>query len=427
MVSTCNNIRRFQRKLYSKSKEDLDYRFYSMYDKIYRYDILLESYQRCKSNKGKPGVDGITFSDIEKSGLKRWLLEISGSLQDRSYKPERVKRVRIPKPGGGERPLGIPTIRDRVVQMSCKIVLEPIIEARLNEGLYGYRPNRSAKECVGKVRSYLKEGYTQVYDCDLRDYFGSIPHEKLISKMRKYVTDSSMLSLLRKFLKTPVEYTLPNGRKVVEKSMQGTPQGGVISPLFANVYLNDFITLINEKTPCKAFAYADDFVIMHRSAFTGEQISWIKKLLSQEGLEVNEEKSSMVNMSMIGGEFDFLGFAFKCSTYFKNRNAKIIKVEVSKTSIKRIKDKIRNIVKHRTNLPLDELIRRLKYLVRGWRNYFYIKGMDKRIFYRLDFFMTGRFYRWSKRLSQRSSKILTPSIYGVLKQRGLEFFSAVTG
>lgn len=224
MVSTCSNIRRFQRKLYSKSKEDLDYRFYSMYDKIYRYDILLESYQRCKSNKGKPGVDGITFSDIEKSGLKRWLLEISGSLQDRSYKPEKVKRVMIPKPGGGERPLGIPTIRDRVVQMSCKIVLEPIIEARLNEGLYGYRPNRSAKECVGQVRSYLKQGYTQVYDCDLRDYFGSIPHEKLISKMRKYVTDSSMLSLLSKFLKTPVEYTLPNGRKVVEKSMQGTPQ-----------------------------------------------------------------------------------------------------------------------------------------------------------------------------------------------------------
>ena len=178
MVSTCNNIRRFQRKQYSKSKEDLDYRFYSVYDKIYRYDILLESYQRCKSKRGRAGVDGITFSDIEKSGLESWLLEISARLQDRSYKPERVKRVMIPKPGGGERELGIPTIKDRVLQMSCKIVLEPIIEARLNEGLYGYRPNRSAQLCAEQVRSYLKKGYTQVYDCDLRDYFGSIPHDK---------------------------------------------------------------------------------------------------------------------------------------------------------------------------------------------------------------------------------------------------------
>lgn len=248
-----------------------------------------------------------------------------------------------------------------------------------------------------------------------------------MSKMRNYVTDSSMLSLLRKFLKTPVEYTLPNGSINVEKSMQGTPQGGVISPLFANVYLNDFITLINEKTPCKAFAYADDFVIMYRSAFTGEQLPWIKKLLSHEDLELNEEKSSAVDMSKIGEEFDFLGFAFKCAAYFKNRNNRFIKVEASKTSIRRIKDKIRDIVKHRTSLTLNELVRRINYLVRGWRNYFYIKGMDKRIFYRLDYFMTGRFYRWSKRLSQRSSKILTPSVYGVLKRRGLEFFSAVTG
>lgn len=426
MVSTCNRIRRFQRKLYSKSKEDLDYRFYSLYDKIYRYDILLESYQRCKSNKGRSGVDGVMFSDIEQSGLEKWLFEISASLQDRSYKPERVKKVMIPKPGGGERPLGVPTIKDRVVQMSCKIVLEPIIEARLNEGLYGYRPNRSAKACVEQVRGCLKEGYTQVYDCDLRDYFGSIPHEKLMSKMQYYVTDSSMLSLLRKFLKTPVEYTLPDGRVNVEKSMRGTPQGGVISPLFANVYLNDFIALINEKTPCKAFAYADDFVIMHQNAFTGEQLSWIKRLLSQEGLELNEEKSSVVDMSRRGGEFNFLGFAFSCVAYFKNRNHKHIKVQPSKTSLKRIKDKIRNIVKHRTRLTLDELVNRINYLVRGWRNYFYIKGMDKRVLYRLDYFMTGRFYRWSKRLSQRSSKILTPSVYGVLKRRGLEFFSAVT-
>lgn len=426
MATTQNvKIRYLQRKLYVLSKQNKDHRFYSLYDKVYRKDILFEAYWQCRANKGEPGVDGVTFKDIEQDGLAAWIGYISSILQNRTYVPKPVKRVYIPKPDGGQRPLGIPTICDRVVQAACKIVIEPIFEAQFSGSSYGYRPRRSAADAVRMIDESIKKGFVHVLDADLTGYFDNIPHDRLMDKLARRISDSSMLALLRKFLRAPVSEKNSAGNTCITRTGKGTPQGGVISPLFANLYLNDFSTLINERTPCRMISYADDFVIMHKKPFIEEQLSWFRKVVESEGLALNEKKTRVVNVGKQLAEFDFLGFNFKRVPCFWKQKHSYIKIQPSKKSQKKFKDKIRSIVKHRTSKMLTELIAEVNPIINGWRNYFVRCGYPKQVFYKLDWFVVARFYRWAKRLSQRSSKYLTPDAWKILKKNGLELFVAM--
>ena len=424
MASTQLKVRAFQRKLYLASKQKKDFRFYSLYDKVYRLDVLMESYRQCRANGGSPGCDGITFSDIEQKGVVPWLEEISESVRERRYKPQAVKRVYIAKPGqpGKFRPLGIPTIRDRVVQGACKIAIEPVFEADLNGGSYGYRPKRGAADAAKRIESSIKEGYRSVYDADIKGYFDNIPHDRLMAKIERRISDKSMLALLRQFLRAPVLFADENGDVTITKPEMGTPQGGVISPLFANIYLNDFSDLITSRTPCRMISYADDFVILHRRPFTETQVRWFKERLASEGLAINEAKTRVVDMRRKKAGFDFLGFTFTMVASRWSKAPPYLRVQPSKKSQQRFKEAIREIVKHRTSLTLTELIAKVNPIVRGWGNYFRSCGYPSRIFFKMDWFVVARFYRWARRLSQRRSKCLAPDPLKKLIEKGLELF-----
>jgi RNA-directed DNA polymerase len=265
-LETPLKIRILQRKLYQKAKGEPNYRFYLLYDKIYREDILAHAYELVKSNQGAPGVDGQSFWGIQTLGLEEWLNGIREDLRGKTYRPQAVRRVMIPKPGGGERPLGIPTIRDRVVQTAAKLLLEPILEADFDPNAYGYRPKRSAQDAVGQVMNLLKAGYTDVVDADLSKYFDTIPHSELLRCVARRIVDRDMLHLMKMWLKVPVEERDQDGKRRMSggrKSTCGTPQGGVISPLLANLYMNRFlkywrITGRGEAFQAHVVNYADD-------------------------------------------------------------------------------------------------------------------------------------------------------------------------
>jgi RNA-directed DNA polymerase len=271
-LATPEKIRSLQRKLYLKAKQEPNFRFYQLYDKVYRKDILLHAYLLCKANGGASGVDGMSFDQVEESGRQEWLDRLGKELHDKVYRPDPVRRVMIPKPGGGERPLGIPTIRDRVAQTAALLVLEPVFEADFVDEAYGYRPKRSAQDAVKAVHQTLKAGYTQVVDADLSKYFDSIPHRELMRSVARRVVDRQMLRLIRMWLKVPVEERDERGNKRMsggKRSRKGTPQGGVISPLLANIYMHRFLRYWHwcgkgERFRARIVNYADDFVILCR-------------------------------------------------------------------------------------------------------------------------------------------------------------------
>ena len=243
-LQTPDKIRRFQRTLYVKAKKEPAYRFYLLYDKVHREDILDHAYRVSRAAHGAPGVDGVTFEAIDAAGTEEWLAGLRRALQAQTYRPDPVRRVLIPKPGGGERPLGIPTIRDRVVQTAVKLVLEPIFEADFDDSAYGYRPKRSAQDAVREVHQALCDGYTEVVDADLSKYFDTIPHQELLQSVARRVVDRHVLHLLKMWLKTPVEERDERGGRRMtggKRSTRGTPQGGVISPLLANIYMHRFL------------------------------------------------------------------------------------------------------------------------------------------------------------------------------------------
>src|SRR5581483_7128364 len=243
-LETPSKIRMLQRKLYLKAKAEPNCRFYLLYDKIYREDVLAHAYELAKANKGAPGVDEQTFEQIESRGLKEWLDGVGQELRAKTYKPQPVRRVMIPKPGGGERPLGIPTIRDRVVQTAAKLLLEPIFEAEFDPNAYGYRPKRSAQDAIRRVHELLRDGYTDVVDADLSKYFDTIPHCELMQCVARRIVDRDVLHLIKAWLKVPVEEEDDKGNRRMtggKQNTRGTPQGGVISPLLANLYMNRFL------------------------------------------------------------------------------------------------------------------------------------------------------------------------------------------
>ena len=313
-LQTPDNIRRLQRKLYLKAKAEPDYRFYLLYDKIYREDILHQAYDLMRSNNGAPGVDGVTFEMIEAEGLEEWLSDIRKDLIEKTYRPAPVRRVMIPKPGGnGERPLGIPTIRDRTVQAAAKLVLEPIFEADLDPSAYGYRPKRGGLDAIKEVHTLLCRGYTDVVDADLAKYFDTIPHRELIQSVARRIVDRNVLCLVKMWLRTPVEERDEQGKRRMSggrHSTCGTPQGGVVSPMLANVYMNRLLKYWRQSGRNAAYrahvvSYADDFVILSRG-HAAEALAWTKAVMTRLGLMLNEAKTSLKNARQ--EHFDFLGY-----------------------------------------------------------------------------------------------------------------------
>ena len=374
-LTTPDKIRTFQRKLYCKAKAEPAFRFYVLYDKICREDILHHAYRLARANAGAPGVDEETFAQIEERGLEAWLAGLREELVSKTYRPDPVRRVIIPKPNGeGERALGIPTIRDRVIQTTAKLVLEPIFEADFEGSAYGYRPARGAVDAVKDVHRHLCRGYTDVVDADLSRYFDSIPHDDLLKSVARRVADGAVLRLIKLWLKAPIEERDGDGRRRIvggKRNKRGTPQGGVASPLLANIYMNRFLkhwrlTGRGEAFRAHVVSYADDFVILSRGC-AAEALAWTKAVMTRLGLTLNEAKTSLRDARR--ERFTFLGYSFG-PHWYKANGQWYLGTSPSKKSVQRLKTTVGNLLVPGNNAPWQEVRDTLNRSLRGWSNYF---------------------------------------------------------
>jgi RNA-directed DNA polymerase len=399
---TPEKIRSLQRKLYRKAKAEPAFRFYVLYDKICREDILRHAYALARDNAGAAGVDGMTFAQIEASGLEAWLAGLREELVSKTYRPDPVRRVMIPKPnGGGERALGIPTIRDRVIQTAAKLVLEPIFEADFEDNAFGYRPARGAVDAVKEVNRHICRGYTDVVDADLSKYFDSIPHCDLIKSVARRIVDRHVLRLIKLWLKAPIEEPDGEGtRRIVggKSNTRGTPQGGVASPLLANIYMNRFLkhwrlTGRGEAFRAHVVAYADDFVILSRGR-AAEALAWTKAVMTRLGLTLNEAKTSLKDARQ--ERFDFLGYSFGPHCY-KGNGKWYLSASPSKKSMQRFKTKVGNLLVPGNNDPWPEVCDTLNKSLLGWSNYFChgtrrsaFRAVDRYVYERVRDFLARR-------------------------------------
>lgn len=396
-------------KLHQKAKNEPNFRFYTLYDRVYRWDVLEAAWKHVGKRRKAAGIDGVRAEDIleQEHGVQNFLQQIQDELRQKSYRPSPVRRVYIEKPDGGQRPLGIPTLKDRVVQMALKLIIEPIFEADFHDCSYGYREGRGAKDALQEIRQNIKKGFNEVYDADLKGYFDNIPHDKLMACVRKRITDRNVLRLLRGWLETPVIETDGQGKKQPpQKSDKGTPQGGVISPLLANLYLHWFDELFHRKggphtwAKAKLIRYADDFVVMAR--YQGPRIApWIERTLEDwMGLEINRQKTKVVKLKE-DEKLDFVGYTFRYDRDLHGRDHKYLNVLPSKKSQKRARTKLRELTgPRRRSRPIPELIGEVNRFLLGWRNYFNF-GYPKKTFKDVSHYSDLRMENHLKRRSQR--------------------------
>jgi RNA-directed DNA polymerase len=423
-------VRMLREALHAKAKGAPDYRFYALYDKVYRADVLAFAYACCFDNQGAAGVDGQTFADIEAYGEERWLDELAEELRKQTYRPQAVRRVYIPKPDGKQRPLGIPTIKDRVVQMAVLVVLEPIFEADLQPEQHAYRPGQSALDAVHKVQALLNAGHTQVVDADLSGYFDSIPHAELMKSVARRISDGRLLGLIKAWLETPVEEQDERGRKQRttrnKDEGRGTPQGAPLSPLLANLYMRRFVLAWKvqgheRRLNAHIVNYADDFVICCRGT-ADEAMTVMRAMMATLKLTVNETKTRLCRVP--DDKFDFLGYTFG-RFYSPRTGGAYLGTRPSAKKIQRICAAVSEQTERRwLFLDPEELVGRLNRMLRGWANYFCLGALsaayrivDTHVCFRLRQWL-GRRERVQGSSRSRYSEPYLRRTFGLLKLEG---------
>lgn len=389
---TTDTVQELQKKLYQKAKSNVKFRFYALYDKIYRTDVLRKAWAKVRANQGSSGIDGESIVDIERQGVENFLKGLQQELRTKMYQPQPARRVYIPKPDGTRRPLSIPTLKDRIVQTALKLVIEPIFEADFEDCSYGFRPNRSAQQAALEVRKYLNFGYKEVIETDIEDCFGSIPHKELLDMVAKRIVDGKILWLVKLFLKAGVMED-----KDILRDDKGTPQGGVISPLLANIYLNKIDKGWKPMSnTARLIRYADDLVIITKYKADGYKIK-LEQMINQMKLRLKAKKTRRVEVSN-GQNFDFLGYTFVRGVSQKTKKMTTYYFPSAK-SVNAIKIRVRQVADYRRPVKVERIVKDLQPVLRGWVNYFKIANSSRK-FGKVKQYVAQRIRKFMRRQRQ---------------------------